>query len=122
MLQPVILISLQGQSAVTTRQSYINTSVSFSALIKTPAQCTLSTDSRLDIKWTVIEKSSGDTQRFPQTFSDSAQSYTIPPYILSPGKLYDVQILVNIMVDSSMLESDCGCPRGMLEVNCLYIP
>ena len=113
MLQAVILVSIQGQTAGVVRSLYVNSSNSFNALIQTPSECTAA--SSMNIEWVVTDQKTGEIQEFP-TVSNKAQSFTIPPYSLQPGIAYEVSLSVGLMVSNSLSQSACGCAQGLLQV------
>uniref|UniRef100_A0A7S0QIJ2 IPT/TIG domain-containing protein n=1 Tax=Cryptomonas curvata TaxID=233186 RepID=A0A7S0QIJ2_9CRYP len=117
MLQPVILVSIHGQTSGVTRMLSSNKSISFASDIKVPRQCQLNENSQMIIKWAVTNARTGDILVFPSSFSDSAQSYTLPPHMLQPGFSYLVSIDVVVAVDSSssLSQSECACPRGFIK-------
>jgi hypothetical protein len=123
MLQPVILVSIHGQTSGVTRMLSVNKSNSFASDIKVPTQCQLSTDFQMSIKWVVRNARTGDILLFPPSFSDSAQSYTLPPHMLQPGFSYLVSIDVVVAVGSSgsLSQSECSCPQGLIKVNGVFL-
>jgi hypothetical protein len=123
LLQPIILVSIAGQTGAEARSVLANTTTAFAAVIQTPSLCPLGEGSLLSIVWSVVRADSGVALSTSNRYSNTERSYQIPPFALVAGASYVVTIAVSIQVASSSALT-CGCPQGLIQVTLppTYLP